>query len=229
MLNEEQSAALELSIQHWERLSSGNRQPGEGVGSNDCALCLNYFKQGCNGCPVSQKTGATLCRKTPYAETQRHKYNLNSPEFKEAAKEELEFLKSLRNTNMNKLTEEEIQSNLRAYEHVMRTGDDKDIQRYSSEDGWSLPQLNSTKLLATQKYRIKPSPKWRAWRSEEVPVVGFLVKGKSIPFAAVVILFDSMTSFLYTRESRHSLLEAFECLLHSTDNGKTWNPCGILE
>ena len=99
---------LEESIEHWERLVSGNRLPNESIGTNDCALCKAYLHKSltknCVGCPVSKITGKTYCENTPYDLVMKIKNEmsvrsysdfLDTKEFKEAAKKELEFLKSL--------------------------------------------------------------------------------------------------------------------------------------
>jgi hypothetical protein len=91
-------AALKASIQHWQRLSTGKRHPGEDIGGDNCALChLFWFDRGCRGCPVSAKTGFSDCEGTPYGNTSRarHRHGLDSPQFRAAAKLELAFLRSL--------------------------------------------------------------------------------------------------------------------------------------
>lgn len=104
---------LEESIEHWKRLVSGNRNKYEEFGSNDCALCqayLNWNKPGtqiCAGCPVMEATGQTLCHGSPFdiirdldMEWRNGNHNedeelMDTPDFKEAAQKELDFLKSL--------------------------------------------------------------------------------------------------------------------------------------
>lgn len=110
---------LEESIKHWERLASGNRNKDEQFGSDDCALCKEYYGQPnvedintyCDGCPVKLKTGKSHCYGSPFDKIREldyayHKESeeysveqfMNTQEFKEAAKLELEFLISLRET-----------------------------------------------------------------------------------------------------------------------------------
>ena len=89
--------ALKESIKHWKRLST-KRMEREWIGPDHCALCGLFWRQTprCKGCPVSELSGSTLCQKTPYSEVLKViKFGLDSHEFKEAAKEELKFLKSL--------------------------------------------------------------------------------------------------------------------------------------
>jgi hypothetical protein len=90
---EEGKDPLELSIQKWQDILDGK---GKQEGSDNCALCYcynkfdkwhsygtRYNKYACRKCPVYLKTGQQFCVGTPY---------LFRPY------EEVEFLKSLRNS-----------------------------------------------------------------------------------------------------------------------------------
>lgn len=98
-MNAETLKALDESIDHWERLATGNRREDEDMTEHDCALCGLFFPS-CRGCPVSEKTGAGGCYGSPFRDAIKafklNGNNYNSPEFKSAALKELEFLKSLR-------------------------------------------------------------------------------------------------------------------------------------
>lgn len=113
--------ALKKSIEHWERLSSGDGT--ERYGPGYCALCMKFNKGfiqstkgegfkiqrgNCDGCPVAAKTGKDCCEGTPYTELEKAERNFeetnglfddkdwtSSDEFVEIAKRELEFLRSL--------------------------------------------------------------------------------------------------------------------------------------
>ncbi len=82
-------------------------------------------------------------------------------------------------------------------------------------------------------YRIKPEPKLRAWKREEVPIGalfrpisegrGWVMQIVGVNWAlsgGVRIYFEG--GFI----SPEKMLEQDE---HSTDGGKTWLPCGVLE
>src|SRR5689334_6486097 len=96
-MNPETLTALNNSIQHWERLASGQRLDGEGPYGDCCALCKLFFTRlcTCDGCPVKLKTGLDGCQGSPYWEAQKRwiEVGADSPEFKAAAAKELEFLK----------------------------------------------------------------------------------------------------------------------------------------
>ena len=77
-------------------------------------------------------------------------------------------------------------------------------------------------------------PKLRPWNTDEVPV-GALIRGKTWEKkkgVCTVLLSNGVlgVSFLYSgvpiSMTRESLAEQTE---HSTDGGKTWKPCGIVE
>ena len=84
-------------------------------------------------------------------------------------------------------------------------------------------------------YRIKPEPKLRAWKSAELPQVQILLRqsisrGLSWSWTVLAIQHDGLVIADNKSGVRgiywDALLERYE---HSTDNGVTWNPCGILE
>ena len=68
-------------------------------------------------------------------------------------------------------------------------------------------------------YRIKPNPTFRPWTSDEVPL-GAWMRGKSDPKFRWLILNvgndDMRREFFLQNE-------------YSTDGGKTWHPCGVME
>ncbi len=77
-------------------------------------------------------------------------------------------------------------------------------------------------------YRHKPAqPKLRPWRPEEVPV-GALIKNEHL---TSMIVGAHTNEDIYVGHVDH----LFNCRTfgsnwqHSTDHGKTWLPCGILE
>jgi len=88
------------SIAHWERLFNGM---SEGIGSLHCALCQMFVEGGCKGCPVMAETGRHLCADSPYVAA-RIAYGgqgIDSPQFKEAATDEINFLKKIRRKLVN--------------------------------------------------------------------------------------------------------------------------------
>ena len=89
--------ALEESIAKWESIASGDNK--EIPCSDNCELCNAYQtdNEKCFDCPVYKRTGKHLCRGTPYslAIDKRCEFGAHSKEYLDAAKLEVEFLKSL--------------------------------------------------------------------------------------------------------------------------------------
>jgi hypothetical protein len=68
------------------------------------------------------------------------------------------------------------------------------------------------------EYRIKPTATLRPWTADEVPL-GSIMRTKGLEGRCIII--DTETS-----DDRSYWLNARE---HSTDGGKTWLPCGVME
>ena len=103
-MTEKALTALQSSIEHWEHLSSGDRFANEEPTAKFCALCKAFSQNHCNGCPVKIRTKQRFCDGSPFEDAmyaginnagEYRKKKLDSPKFKEAAKKELDFLRSL--------------------------------------------------------------------------------------------------------------------------------------
>jgi hypothetical protein len=96
--------ALEASIQHWRENLAAERPEDASDAKDDCALCGKYWESNCDGCPVSMKTGESICIGSPYIEAANCLYDWRkNPEsvaaraaWRAAANTELEFLEALR-------------------------------------------------------------------------------------------------------------------------------------
>ena len=113
-LSKRKEKALRQSIAHWERMANGKRRKMfnhdngeyelEVPDADFCSLCvmagynprINKFND-CKKCPVFMKTGLPGCDGTPYDKALDVflSFGIDSDEFKEAAQEEVDFLKSL--------------------------------------------------------------------------------------------------------------------------------------
>jgi hypothetical protein len=62
--------ALKLCIRKWRYIVQYYKKGGERIledgGSHTCSLCMQFGCNGCDGCPVKEKTGLSACKKTPY-------------------------------------------------------------------------------------------------------------------------------------------------------------------
>ena len=70
----------------------------------------------------------------------------------------------------------------------------------------------------TNDYRIKPTATLRPWTPDEVPL-GAWTRLKNL----------NMTRSVIVSVSAFNLGIAFKEYEHSTDGGKTWLPCGVME
>ena len=70
------------------------------------------------------------------------------------------------------------------------------------------------------EYRIKPTATLRPWTADEVPL-GAWMRNKSVQYDRWIIV-----HLQYSSRNREEWLDKYE---HSTDGGKTWLPCGVVE
>lgn len=69
------------------------------------------------------------------------------------------------------------------------------------------------------EYRIKPTEKLRPWTADEVPLGG-QIRSKA----------NTDYRMLIDRTANHGVREDWlKSYEHSTDGGKTWLPCGVVE
>lgn len=83
-------------------------------------------------------------------------------------------------------------------------------------------------MLPTHLYRIAHEPNLRPWTAEEVPDCWVRTKGSDIKHRIVEVDSDN-ASFRAGRTFYSTLEFAFGSCEHSTDGGKTWLPCGVVE
>lgn len=95
--------ALKASIAKWEKNAEATGPSLYTVGPSGCPLCKEFFAGGCQGCPVSEKTGRTACDESPYYKALYASVTWwNAPSSlrrrvvaHNAARAEVDFLKSL--------------------------------------------------------------------------------------------------------------------------------------
>jgi hypothetical protein len=93
--------ALKASIKHWEANAAAVEPDAASLSASDCALCMRFYELYgvCNGCPVMERTGKELCRKTPYTRAigalDAWHAGGTGTKFRAVARAELDFLKSL--------------------------------------------------------------------------------------------------------------------------------------
>jgi hypothetical protein len=97
--------------------------------------------------------------------------------------------------------------------------DGKEVQaRDVGLERWNaviIPRWN----LEDFEYRIKPTPTFRPWTADEVPL-GMQMRDVSKQDYRWLIHTSG------NADTRKDWLVGYE---HSTDGGKTWHPCGVME
>lgn len=90
---------LEGSIQKWRDIVDGKIAD---EGAKNCELCHSFVDQDCEGCPVFERSGRSLCLGTPYDSWDQYFMGRPGPRIvtdertKKLAQDELDFLISLR-------------------------------------------------------------------------------------------------------------------------------------
>lgn len=104
----------------------------------------------------------------------------------------------------------------------------KEIQMFGySENDW----IDCTEVAfcdPPSKYRIKPTPRLRPWRPEEVPL-GAIARRKDNPAQRTILVGISEKGIygaLLCASRTEDVMNLYE---HSTDGGKNWLPCGVME
>ena len=73
----------------------------------------------------------------------------------------------------------------------------------------------------------RPSKKWRPWTAEDVPF-GALLRTKGGHVIHMIVAFSTALKEVYAGQGWKGDVEyCLEHVEHSTDNGKTWLPCGV--
>jgi hypothetical protein len=95
------------------------------------------------------------------------------------------------------------------------------------KDIWSdcPPRWNWT----SQVYRIAPTPKLRPWKPEEVPLLAWLRWKGDRKGMSTLTGFNEAGIFYCSANIGLSFEDALKLFEHSTDGGKTWKACGVME
>jgi hypothetical protein len=109
-LDQETLNALDKSIQHWQNYADGKGEEEGYPNEHNCELCNNFFTYPdyCKDCPVKLTTGFGFCETSPYRKAARagilHGHiDYTTEQFLSAAREELNFLISIReNSELDK-------------------------------------------------------------------------------------------------------------------------------
>lgn len=97
LMDERTLSALKGSIDKWRGIEAGELEDN---GIDNCPLCGLFYDGWCEGCPVSERTGLTVCEGSPYMQWADATYDddiarADTPKLKALARAEREFLESL--------------------------------------------------------------------------------------------------------------------------------------
>lgn len=115
---------------------------------------------------------------------------------------------------------------------IMKAYSEGECIQYLKKDGTWEVSSEEESFSHGWHYRIKPEPKLRPWKYEEVPV-GALIRNKNWDFKNRVMIigarFDGVSipwseGCDVTRIVPFNDLSDYE---HSTNGGKSWLPCGV--
>jgi len=90
--------ALQESIAKWDGYATADDLATVVLGSESCPLCARFLQISaglCIGCPVAKKTGEDGCHSTPFYDAVDAKFDRDIPAFRNVAREEANFLRSL--------------------------------------------------------------------------------------------------------------------------------------
>ena len=96
--------------------------------------------------------------------------------------------------------------------------DGKEVQYEVPNKEWITTDQPAWNFIS-YTYRIKPTPVLRPWTADEVPLGAWMRN----------ITNSEYRWLINTSSLDHSRKEWLQQCEHSTDGGKTWLPCGVVE
>ena len=105
--------------------------------------------------------------------------------------------------------------------------DGKEVEYPISDGRWATTMTPSWNWLYTD-FRIKPTATLRPWTADEVPL-GCILKTKSTNSVWLLIGRNNVGEILIAGDKYQSPEWLFREYEHSTDGGKTWSACGVVE
>jgi hypothetical protein len=101
----------------------------------------------------------------------------------------------------------------------------KTVQYLASNSEWVNLGIVNMESCLVSRLRIKPTPKLRPWKPEEVPV-GAVVLHKET--GSRMLIEGTHNEVAFMRTGSYSLQALLNDWLYSIDFGKTWHPCGVM-
>ena len=113
---------------------------------------------------------------------------------------------------------------------MLAWADGKEVEcKLKDGSAWTTPSTNQELGFdwSVFTYRIKPAATLRPWTADEVPL-GAWIKSKQHSWRALILKVKS-DGRIAISDGGFSPEFAWEHHEHSTDGGKTWLPCGVME
>lgn len=119
---------------------------------------------------------------------------------------------------------------IKALPLIQAAKDGKTIQKWDCGQWFDCTNQSDLSFRhSIAEYRIKPEPKMRAWKPEEVPV-GAIVKTNDTGSRWVIIGVNNEGQIAIAGDDEMwSPSWVLSNYTHSLDHGKTWLPCGVEE
>lgn len=130
---------------------------------------------------------------------------------------------------MTKLTPEQIEQNVIAYRAWLN---DQTIELESSLNGELWSKFGSTPFWDWHRYnlmvrvKVKPTPKLRPWKPEEIPV-GAVVRYRKTTYRHIID--STWQGFAHFNACNYDAIVLFEDYEWHWPHETEWLPCGVME
>lgn len=142
---------------------------------------------------------------------------------------------------MNKPTKQDLLRSTAEVFLALADGKEIEIEVWSAggwkHDGLSRYLVQDHEIDLRCYRRIKPAPKLRAWRIEEVPLdAWYRIKGTS-SLRRLIVIDEGIVVFCCFGDRNRTTFKPYtrsmdgmlQDMKHSLDGGKTWKACGVEE
>lgn len=96
--------------------------------------------------------------------------------------------------------------------------------------GWDKSICGPTEHSSPNLFRIRPKPRLRPWKPEEVPVGALIrLRNRETINSWLIVGFSADTGRIAFGTSGDREIGDLADIEHSTDGGRSWKPCGVEE
>lgn len=101
--------------------------------------------------------------------------------------------------------------------------------RFGSKGTWCPANHDSPVTESQYEFRAKPEPKFRPWKPEEVPVGARYRRKGETAYCQTILGFTPAGVTTSADDQNRPFDLMFDRCEYSTDGGKTFKPCGVLD